>query len=140
MNMARRATATNDGLAGIAAAIQRRREELLDDLARMDRMLAALAPTGGGTRGGRRPGRPKGPGKRRGGRGAGRLPKKGTLGGKILVALAGGPKGNAELLAAIRLPEKKRSQLSVNLNNLKKRGFVESPSRGTWRATAAGKV
>ena len=138
--MARKAKATNDGLAGIAEAIQRRREEILDELARMDRLLAALTPPSGGGRRGKGPGRPKVSRKSRRGRGGARLPKKGTLGGKILVALADGPKGNADLLAAIRLPEKKRSQLSVNLNNLKKRGFVESPSRGTWRATAAGKV
>jgi hypothetical protein len=136
----RRAGATIDGLGDVVASIRARRDALMEDVAKLERVLAEF-----GADVGRRvrnltagiPGR-KRRGGRRGARGRGsRAPGKDTLGGKVLTALRTGQKTNAELVAAVRLPVRKRSQLSVTLNNLKKRGYVMSPARGTWRATGA---
>lgn len=68
--------------------------------------------------------------------GGGKPPRAGSLGGKIMAALkGGGARANKEILATIKLPSKKQAQLGVALSNLKKRGFVRSPSRGHWMLT-----
>lgn len=121
-----------DGLLNVAE-LERKRAALMEDVEKLDALMALLGGMNGSPRRGRKAAGRKG-GKRGGGAG-GKAPKEGTLGGKILAALKSGPKSNAQLLSAVKLSEKKRSQLSVNLNNLKKRGFVASVERGTWAAT-----
>lgn len=116
-------------------ALEAKRAELMNDLQQIEALVALLSNNGSPRRGRKSAGRSAGRVRRGGKRGGGsRVPKEGTLGGKILAALKSGPKSNAQLLTAAKISPKKRSQLSVNLNNLKKRGFVKSAERGVWAA------
>src|SRR3954469_19896803 len=112
--MARRSTRTEADVSGLigdlVVEVKARREKLLASLAQLDGILAAVGGNGAVRRRigrgrahpirGLSAGKPAGRGRRGRGRGGPRgvrLPKKGTIGGRVLVALGKGPTSSAHL-------------------------------------------